>query len=113
MEAPRQKLMNESATVVATTTLAVVEEGLVTSDDIDSRRTALFYAVRVDAIEGAGQVAAGSGVAHAFSLCVALSAREVSQRSFALSRTASAEARDGSVVGTSGHLHARTLRPGR
>src|SRR6266849_3040001 len=48
MDAPRQKLMNESATVVATTTLAVVEEGLVTSDDIDSRRTAIFYAVRVE-----------------------------------------------------------------
>jgi hypothetical protein len=53
MEAPRQKLMNESATVVATTTLAVVEEGLVTSDDIDSRRTALFYAVRAGIARGA------------------------------------------------------------
>src|SRR6266849_327447 len=52
MDAPRQKLMNESATVVATTTLAVVEEGLVTSDDIDSRRTALFYAVRFRDVRG-------------------------------------------------------------
>jgi hypothetical protein len=34
MEAPRQKLMKERATVVATTTLAVVEDGLPTSVDI-------------------------------------------------------------------------------
>ncbi len=34
MAAPRQKLMKESATVVATTTLAVVDDGLPTSLDI-------------------------------------------------------------------------------
>src|SRR6202167_2061089 len=37
MEAPRQKLMKESATVVATTTLAVVDDGLPTSIDILGR----------------------------------------------------------------------------
>jgi len=37
MEAPRQKLINDSATVVATTTLAVVDDGLVTSVDIIGR----------------------------------------------------------------------------
>jgi tRNA nucleotidyltransferase/poly(A) polymerase len=37
MEAPRQKLIKESATVVATTTLAVVEDGLPTSVDITAR----------------------------------------------------------------------------
>lgn len=34
MDAPRQKLMKDNATVVATTTLAVVVEGLLTSVDI-------------------------------------------------------------------------------
>src|SRR5271154_7220762 len=34
MDAPRQKLMNDNATVVATTTLAVVVVGLLTSDAI-------------------------------------------------------------------------------
>ena len=34
MEAPRQKLMKDRATVVATTTLAVVVMGLLTSVDI-------------------------------------------------------------------------------
>src|ERR1700678_468499 len=37
MEAPRQKLMKESATVVATTTLAVVDDGLPPSVDIIGR----------------------------------------------------------------------------
>ena len=37
MEAPRQKLMKERATVVATTTLAVVDDGLPTSVDIIGR----------------------------------------------------------------------------
>lgn len=35
MDAPLQKLMNDRATVVATTTFAVVVDGLTTSEDID------------------------------------------------------------------------------
>jgi hypothetical protein len=50
MDAPRQKLMKDNATVVATTTLAVVVVGLLTSDAIDGISThtanllgSLFY----------------------------------------------------------------------
>jgi len=44
MAAPRQKLMKERATVVATTTFAVVEPGLLMSGDIrGARRHAPFY----------------------------------------------------------------------
>src|SRR5258708_35820610 len=44
MDAPRQKLMKERATVVATTTLAVVVVGLLTSSDIYwDISQALFY----------------------------------------------------------------------
>jgi iron complex outermembrane recepter protein len=40
-------------------------------------------------------------------------AQQVTQLSLAASRTASVSDRDGTVVGTSGHLHARAVRPGR
>jgi tRNA nucleotidyltransferase/poly(A) polymerase len=43
MEAPRQKLMKDRATVVATTTFAVVVEDRLTSEDIVGRRTHFYF----------------------------------------------------------------------
>src|SRR5258708_25885481 len=54
MDAPRQKLMKERATVVATTTLAVVVVGLLTSSDIywDISQALFYLAAQVLAYDG-------------------------------------------------------------